>query len=82
MAATLTMANQNSDSPKNFEETAFRPNRTAAKITHQTHTSMPGNQRCMRRPEAVNSEPMATAQHSQYSQAVANPVAGPIDLAA
>ena len=36
----------------------------------------------MRRPEAVNSDPMATAQQSQYSQAVAKPVAGPIDLAA
>ena len=54
----------------------------AAKTMHQTHTSIPGNQRCMSRPAAVNSDPRATAQHSQYNQAVVNPVAGPMDLAA
>ena len=60
----------------------MKPKRTDAKTRHQTQTSTPGNQRCMSRPEAVNSEPMATAQQSQYSQAVAKPVAGPMDLAA
>lgn len=82
MAPTLMMENQNSDSPKNRDETAFRANSTEAKMTHQTHTSIPGNHRCMSRPAAVNSDPRATAQHSQYSQAVVKPVAGPMDLAA
>ena len=61
---------------------ALRVNSTAAKTRHHTQTSTPGNHRCMRIPDAVNSDPSATTQHSQYSHAVANPVAGPIVRAA
>ncbi len=81
-AATLISANQNSDSPKTRDEMALRVNRTVAKTKHQIQTSTPGNQRCMSKPAAVNSEPRATAQQSQYNQAVAKPVAGPMVRAA
>src|SRR5918995_4479918 len=70
IATTLISENQNSVSPKTRAEVALMANSTDAKIRHQTHTSTPGNQRCIRMPDAVNSEPSATTQHSQYSQAV------------
>jgi len=82
IASTLTRANQNSVSPNTRAEIALRVNRMAAKTTHHTHTSTFGNHRCMRIPDAVNSEPRATTQHSQYSHAVAKPVAGPMVRAA
>ena len=76
-AITLTSENQNSVSANTREENALRPKSAAAKMSDHTHTGTSGNQRCMRIPEAVNSLPRATAQHSQYSQATAKPQAGP-----
>ncbi len=76
-ATTLISESQNSVSPNTRAETALSVNSRMPKTRHQTHTLMPGNHRCMRMPDAVNSLPSATAQHSQYSHAVAKPQACP-----
>ncbi len=82
IATTLMRENQNSVSPKTRAEIALRRNRMPANTRHHTQTATVGNQRCIRMPAAVNSEPSATTQHSQYSHAVVKPVAGLIDRAA
>ena len=82
MASTLMLENQNSDSAKNLTETALSAKISAANTALHIQTEVSGNQRCINNPAAVNSEPSATAQVSQYSQATVNPVPGPMNLEA
>ncbi|MOA69842.1 hypothetical protein D3C78_1982740 [compost metagenome] len=57
--------NQNSVSANRRTEITLVRNTTPANRALQIHTGVSGNQRVMRMPAAVNSEPMATVQVSQ-----------------
>ena len=74
MADTLIEANQNSASAKNRTDKAFKVKMRMMHAALHTHVGMFGNQRCMSRPAAVNSEPSATVQVSQYWIAITKPV--------
>ena len=78
IANTLMDANQNSDSPYSLTDRILSMNTTAMKAADQIHAGESGNQRCISRPAAVNSEASATAQFSQYSTAMVNAVPGPM----
>ena len=54
----------------------------AANTRHHTQTGIVGEPPLHEDAGAVNSEPSATTQHSQYSHAVVKPVAGLMDRAA
>ncbi|MNQ71668.1 hypothetical protein D3C85_863490 [compost metagenome] len=74
---TLTRDNQNSVSANKRTEITLVRNTKPANSALQIHTGVSGNQRTIKIPAAVNSEPMATVQVSQYSQATVYPVPGP-----
>ena len=65
MANTLMDANQNSDSPYRRTDRMLSRNTTTMNAADQIHAGECGNQRCISRPAAVNSEASATAQFSQ-----------------
>ncbi|MCY1451887.1 hypothetical protein D9M71_687770 [compost metagenome] len=64
-ATTFTNDSQNSVSANSRTDTTLLTNTVMANNALQIHTGVSGNQRTMRMPAAVNSEPMATAQVSQ-----------------
>jgi hypothetical protein len=82
IANTLIDANQNSDSAKNLTVHAFNAKTKMANRALHIQTLIDGNHRCINKPAAVNSEPSATVQVSQYNQATVYPVPGPMYLAA
>ncbi|MNE74382.1 hypothetical protein D3C80_1704590 [compost metagenome] len=67
--STLTSDSQNSVSANRRTDTTLLTSTVMANSALQIHTGVSGNQRTIRMPAAVNSEPMATVQVSQYSQA-------------
>ena len=82
MANTLMEANQNSASAKKRTDKAFRVKMSVMHAALHTHVGLSGNHRCMSRPAAVNSEPRATVQVSQYWIAITKPVPGPMNFSA
>ena len=82
MANTLIEANQNSASAKNRTDRAFKVKMRMMHAALHTHVGLSGNHRCMSRPAAVNSEPRATVQVSQYWIAITKPVPGPMNFSA
>ena len=82
MANTLIEANQNSASAKSRTDKAFKVKMRMMHAALHTHVGLSGNQRCMSRPAAVNSEPSATVQVSQYWIAITKPVPGPMNFSA
>lgn len=75
---TLILEKRNSASAKKRTEKAFNKNMNTMKRTLHIHTGVTGNQLFIIKPAAVNSDPSATVQVSQYSQAIVKPVPGPI----
>ncbi|MOA46032.1 hypothetical protein D3C78_1684930 [compost metagenome] len=68
-ASTLISDNQNSVSANDRTEMILLMNTANPNSALHIHTGVSGNQRTIRIPAAVNSEPMATVQVSQYIQA-------------
>lgn len=65
IATTLIDANQNSASPYRRTDMMFSANTATMNAADHTQDGECGNQRCISRPAAVNSEASATAQFSQ-----------------
>ena len=78
IAKTLTAANQNSLSAKirTVKMLERRIKMIRARLQYQVGTW--GNHSFMMIPAAVNSDPRAIVQVSQYKRATVKPVAGPI----
>lgn len=82
MAATLMKENQNSVSAKKRTESAFEVKITTMNRALQIHTGSAGEPFAQISPAAVNSDPNATVQVSQYRIATVKPVPGPMNLVA
>lgn len=78
IAATLSAANQNSNSPNFVTEARFVPRNTTMNSATQAHSGVPGSQPVTILAAPMPSRPTATQSSTQKAQPAVNPAHGPM----
>lgn len=78
IAPTLSVANQNSNSPKFFTAARFVPVNSSMNSATSAHSGTPGSHPCTMPAAPIPSSPTATQSRNQNAQPAVKPAQGPM----